>query len=242
MNTDLFLRSYSKDAEWAVYALRSIHKFVTGIRGIVVVVPVNDYEKFKSLNLTKEMLCSSQFDDRDGYMDQMHDKLLAPVYTDADTILFWDSDVIAVRPFSPTDLIVDGKPRWLITPYSKLVNSDGTPAVPWRPITEKAIGCPVEFEAMRSHPLMATAEALLAFRQFMENKHGMSLGEYIARQPSRQFSEWNALGMWAYHYAPQFFSFWNTEEKGVPQPFVRQGWSWGGVTDDERKQMEEILK
>jgi len=241
MTTDLFLRSYAGDLAWVPYALRSLDRFVTGIRDIVIVVPANDYEKFKSLNLTREILCSSRFETRDGYMDQMHDKLLAPVYTDADTILFWDSDVIAVRPFSPTDLIIDGKPRWLITPYSKLVNADGTPAVPWRPITEKALGRRVEYEGMRAHPLMARAEALLAFRQFMENKHGMPLGDYIAWQPSRQFSEWNALGMWAYYYAPDHFSFWNTEEKGVPEPFVRQGWSWGGVTEDERRQMEEIL-
>ena len=94
---------------------------------------------------------------------------------------------------------------------------------------------------MRSHPLMATSEALLAFRQFMDNKHGMSLGEYIARQPSREFSEWNALGMWSYYYAPKFFSFWNTEEKGVPKPFVRQHWSWGGVTPEIRAEMENLL-
>ncbi len=242
MATDIFLRTYAADLEWVLRSLRSLDKFVTGIKDIIICVPANDYALFKNLNLTREILVSSKFEDHEGYMDQMRDKLLAFLHTDSDTILFWDSDVIAVRPFSPTDLLIDGKPRWLITPYSKLINSDGTPAVPWRPITERAIGCSVEYETMRSHPLMATTESLFEFRNFMENKHGTSLQEYIARQPYRQFSEWNALGAWAYYYAPEYFSWWNTEEKGVPEPFVKQYWSYSGLTEDERRQIEEILK
>src|SRR6185436_6760153 len=166
----------------------------------------------------------------DGYLDQEIQKLVAYRYTDARQSLYFDSDCVAIRKFSPEDLLIDGKPRWLVTPYSKLVNADGSQATPWRDITSKAIGRPVELEAMRAHPLMAPREALIEFGVFMEKLHGMTLEQYIAAQPMRAFSEWNALGMWAYHYAPQFFSFWNTEETGVPQPFVRQSWSWGGVT------------
>ncbi len=75
----------------------------------------------------------------------------------------------------------------------------------------------------------------------MVKLHGMSLKEYIAKQPRGQFSEWNAIGAWAYYYAPHHFSFWNTEEKGVPQPFVHQSWSWGGLTPEIRDKMERIL-
>ncbi len=241
MTTDIFLRSYAGDLEWVPYALRSIHKFVTGIRDIIVCVPANDYAEFKALRFTREILVSSRFDDRNGYMDQMNDKLQAFLYTDADTILFWDSDVIAIRPFSPSDLLIDGKPRWLITPYAKLVKADGTPDVPWQPITERALKCQVAYEAMRAHPLLAPAEALISFRMFMEKTHGTSLGEYIARQSNRDFSEWNALGAWGFYYAPQYFSFWNTEENGVPEPFVKQNWSWGGITPEIREEMERIL-
>lgn len=241
MKVDIFLRTYSGDIEWAIYALRSIHRFVTGIRDIIVCVPANDYNQFKRLNFTREILCSSRFPDREGYMDQMLDKMSAYHYTEADTILFWDSDVLATRQFSPADLMIDAKPRWLVTPYAKLVNPDGSSAVPWRPITEKALGRSVDLEGMRAHPLMAPRRALLEFRGFMEGKHRMSLQDYIEAQPSRAFSEWNALGMWAYYYAPHHFSFWNTETKGVPEPFVKQFWSWGGITPEIRAEMERIL-
>src|SRR5436190_20688994 len=108
VTTDIFLRSYWTDAEFARYALRSIYKFISGIRDVVIVVPANDFEKFRSLNLTKEILCSSRLEPmRDDYCGQQADKLHANLYTDADAILFWDSDVIATRPFSPTDLLID---------------------------------------------------------------------------------------------------------------------------------------
>jgi len=243
MTCDIFLRSYRADKAWIPFALRSMYRFVTGVRDIIVSVPAEDIQAFQTLALTKEKLVTSNVSTgaMDPYCGQQSDKLHADLYTDADAILFWDSDVIATRPFSPSDLLIDGKPRWLITPYAKLVNADGSPAVPWRPITQKAIGRDVEIEAMRAHPLMATSEALTAFRRFMDNKHGVSLGEYIARQPNREFSEWNAIGAWAFYYAPHFFSFWNTEEKGVPEPFVRQFWSWSGVTPEVRMEMEKIL-
>lgn len=241
MTCDIFLRSYAADLPWVPYALRSIHKFVTGIRDIVICVPANDYDKFQRLKFTREIICSSRFPDREGYMDQMLDKLVAYLYTDADTILFWDSDVVAIRQFSPADLLIDGVPRWLITPYAKLVHADGSPAVPWRPITEKAIGRSVKFEAMRAHPLMAPREALIEFRSFMDKLHGMTLEQYIAAQPNREFSEWNAIGMWAFYHEPQFFSFWNTENEGVPEPFVRQFWSWSGITPEIRSEMERLL-
>ena len=59
MTTDIFLRSYAGDIAWVPWALRSIHRFVTGIRDIVISVPREDIAAFKSLNLTKERLFPS---------------------------------------------------------------------------------------------------------------------------------------------------------------------------------------
>ncbi len=245
MTTDIFLRSYAADLPWVPYALRSIHRFVTGIRDIVIVVPANDYERFKSLNLTKEILCSSRLSGSegrtDGYLVQQMDKLVADLYTEAETILFWDSDVVAIRPFSPSSLFVAGDPRCLMTPYSKLLNADGSQATPWQSIAEKALGHYVEYEYMRSHPFLVPRDALIGFRTYMQNLHEISLVEYIERQPNRAFSEFNCLLAWAHHHAPDYFSWWNTEEKGVPQPFVKQYHSWSGITPEIRAEMEDLL-
>ena len=242
MNTALFIKSYAADFGFLSYCLRSISKFVSGISEVVIAVQKEDVLGLKAMGLSMERIEIVPRYTSDGYLDQEIHKLVAYRYTDARRILYFDSDCIAIRKFSPEDLIVDGKPRCLMTPYSKLVKDDGTPDTPWQPITEKAIGQPVAFEYMRSHPMIVDRRALIDLDCFTITKHGVNVETYITRQPARAFSEWNYLHAWAHLHAPDYFSFWNTEEKGVPQPFVRQGWSWGGVTEDERRQMEEILK
>lgn len=241
MKTSIFLRSYAADIGWVPYALRSLNRFVTGISEIIISVPKEDFNKFRALDLTREKLVVSQVVTRDGYMDQQRDKLYADFYTDSPLILYWDSDVIATRPFSPGDLTIDGKPRCLITPFDKLVNADGSQATPWRPVIEKALGHPVTHEAMRAHPFMTHRSALAGLREYMFSLHGITVGQYIERQPNRAFSEFNVLNNWALHHRPDLFSWWDTEKRGVPESFVKQHWSWSGLTDAERGEMEKAL-
>jgi hypothetical protein len=242
MIVDAFLRSYAGDVQWVPWALRSLDKFVTGIRDIVVVVPANDYTAFKSLNLTKEIICSSRLEPfKDDYCGQQADKLIAHLYTDAEHILYWDSDVLAIRPFCPKDLMIEGKPRCLETPFEKLVNADGSPAVPWKPIVERALGHPVSKERMRAHPFLVNRMALIGLRDYMQKLHHVPLVDYIAAQPNGEFSEWNVLHSWAADHAPDLFTFWDTEKQGVPEPFVRQFWSWSGVTLEIRAEMEKLI-
>lgn len=242
MTTSIFLRSYAADLRWVPYALRSIHKFVSGIDEIILCIPQEDVSLFRTLNLTRELLVPSQPSTEDGYLDQQASKLIADLFTRSTHILFWDSDLLAIRPFSPADLTVDGKPRCLMTPYSKLVNPDGSPATPWQPIVEKALCHGVTFEYMRSHPFLVPREALVGLRQHMEAMHGCSMMEYLSRQPHHAFSEFNVLMAWAHWKRPDLFSWWNTEEKGVPTPFVKQYWSYSRLTDEERQEMEGILE
>ncbi len=239
---DLFLRSYAGDLQWLVWALRSIAKSVTGIRDIILCVPANDYDKFKAMNFTRELVVSSRLEPfKDDYMGQQADKLLAHLYSDADLFLYWDSDCIAIRNFSPADLMIDGKPRCLETPFDKLLKVDGTPDSPWQPIVERVLGFPVTKERMRAHPMLVPRATLLGFRAYLEALHNMPLGEYINTRPDRQFSEWNCLFSWAAQEQPDLFTFWDTAERGVPEPFVRQFWSWGGITPEIRAEMERIL-
>jgi hypothetical protein len=243
MTTTLFLRSYRQDLKWVPHALRSIQKFVSGLTEIVLSVPASDMPAFQQLNLTRERLVTSRVQPGrlHGYLDQQLDKLMADEYTGSDYILFWDSDLIACRPFDAADLMLDGKPRCLMTPYSKLVKADGRAAVPWQPITEKALGHGVEYEFMRQHPMMAPREALQGFRQYMQQQHQLPLADYLAKQPSRAFSEFNALFAWCYHHRPDLMTFWDTVTQGLPAPFAVQFWSYSGLTPDERAKIERIL-
>jgi hypothetical protein len=241
MRTALLIKSYPPDFGFLAYALKSIAKFVTGISEVVIAVQDEDVPELKAMGLSRERIEIVPRYTSDGYLDQEIHKLVAYRYTDAHQILYFDSDCIAIRRFSPEDLMIGGKPRCLMTPYSKLVNPDGSPATPWQPITEKALGIPVVFEYMRSHPMLVNRRALIDLGSFCIIHHGMDTESYIVKQPSRAFSEWNFLHGWAHHYSPDYFSFWDTEVRGVPEPFVKQHWSYGGITPEMRAEMERLL-
>jgi len=241
MTTAVFIKSYSPDFGFLAYCLKSIAKFVSDISEIVIGVQDEDVPALKAMGLSKERIKIVPRYTSDGYLDQEIHKLVAYRYTDAHQILYFDSDCITIRKFSPDDLKIDGKPRCLMTPYAKLVNTDGSPATPWQPITEKALGHPVVLEYMRAHPMLVNRRALIDLGSFCITHHGIGVESYIAKQPSRAFSEWNFLHGWAHRHAPHYFSWWNTEEKGVPEPFVRQKWSYGGLTPEIIAEFEQIL-
>ena len=100
MNVDIFIRTYEKDLEWLKYALKSIHLHVTGYRNIVITIP--NASLLSGCSVEKVIQVK---DLKDGYLGQQLTKMTANLYTDADAIVFWDSDVIACEPES----IVTGK-------------------------------------------------------------------------------------------------------------------------------------
>lgn len=244
MKTALFIKTYRGDFPWLGYCLRSITKFVTGVDEIVIAVEKDEARELSKLGLTRERIEIVPRYAKDGYLDQQIHKLLAYHYTPAERVLFFDSDCIAIRPFCPDDLTIEGIPRVLMTPYAKLIDEKGNPATPWQPITAKVLRRhpeSVEYEFMRSHPFLVPRVALAGFSLFMREEHGMTQADYIAAQPGREFSEWNALHAWAYYHFPYHFEFRNTEIHGVPEPFVKQFWSYSGITPEVRDEMERLL-
>lgn len=232
MTCDIVIRSYEGDFDWLTYSLRSIARFATGFRRVVVIVPdgqVPPTGTNETVFHVKERM--------EGYMHQQLSKLHADAFSDADYLLFQDSDTIFTRPITPRDVITQGgKVHWLYTPRASM----GSGADTWRKETEKAMLQPVEHEFMRRHPFCVPRWALEGLRAWFWRAHGQSLESYIAEQQDRQFSEWNVLGAWLWLHHHSRANWINTDvELGVP--FVIQHYSWGGLKDDTRKLMEAAL-
>ncbi len=170
-------------------------------------------------------------------MHQQVLKLHADAYSDADYFIFQDSDTIFTRPVSPDDLIVNGKVKWLYTPYSSIDSGDGQT---WKAPTSKVMCMPVEFEFMRRHCFVIPRWALEGFRHWMWKVHGMSLENYIHSQSMREFSEFNAIGAWLWFFHHDKVEWQNTDEE-LGEPYVHQGFSWGGLTDAIRADLERAL-
>jgi hypothetical protein len=219
---DIFIKTYPKDYPWLKYCLRSIERFCEGFRRVVVVSPETNSKEFMEavtgykINILP--ICNPN-EIGDGYLFQQSVKLHADEYTDADWILFTDCDTIFTCPVSPDTYLKDGKFVWMMTPYSKV-------DAPWKAITEKFSGPNVDFEFMRRHPAVLPRWLLQGIRQFCIDKHRTTMHAYVTMQPDRGFSEFNALGAYAYLHHRDKFNWIDTET--VPER------DWPALTVDQQ--------
>lgn len=249
---DIFIKTYPPDWPWFTYCHTSCLKFATGFRRIYVVAGAPNHEGMQlrkpvgtgpdwietptEIDFTMEYGMAEP--SADGYLIQQVVKLYADQYTDADFILFMDSDCIFTVPVTPKTYFTDGKVNWMITPYTKT-------DTPWQPMIEKFLGRPVEWETMRRHPQMIPRWLLQAMREFCEKQHNMPLDKYVMSQPYREFSEFNALGAFAYYFHPDKFNWINTERVPAeqwPRLTVLQKYSHDGLTPAIETEFEAILK
>ena len=234
MRVDIFIRTYSKDLPWLAYALKSIHKYVTGWDRIIVAIPEGEGHLLNHL-------CAEQVvavpDLQDGYLGQQLTKMQAWKYTYADAILFWDSDVVATQPidirkeYFNTNCESPARIKLYKTRYSSM------PGNPWQPIVAKALGFLPSWEYMRRMPLVYWRESLTDCEEYLVKTHGQSLGHYIRSQPFRSFSEFNVIGAFAAGHHPDRYEFIDTESVDMPPNKVDQMWSWGGITPEVMEKM-----
>jgi len=243
---DIFIKSYPGDYEWLKYCLRSIDKLATGFRRIVLIVPqVNEawmcqpgMGNLLSIPLNAPLNVKDVREPENGYLFQQVCKLNADKYTDADFVLFMDSDCVFTRPVTPETFMRNGKPIWLMTPLDK-ARRDQREA--WVPVMTKWMNKVPEYEFMRRHPFMFPHWFFDKIRGFCAQQHNQALDGYIMRQPGRAFSEFNCAGFLAYEHFRDRFSWLNTETDEVPSATILQKWSPGGLTDAIEAELENIL-
>jgi hypothetical protein len=232
---DIFLKTFPADYPWAEYCLRSIDKFCTGFRRVVIVAP--DPGCPTPEDTPHEVVIVPEQDN--GYNGQQVVKLTADEYSDADFILFADSDTIFTRPVTPETFLRDGKPIWLMTPFE---NARADQRDAWLPVMTRWMGEVPQFEWMRRHPFIFPRWLFESVRQFCAEKHGRTIEQYVMEQgPGLSFSEFNCAGFLAYQHHRDKFAWINTVTDRVPPETTLQKWSRGGLTDEIRAEFETIL-
>lgn len=196
---DIFYKSYSKDFNWLYHSLKSVTKYVTGYRNIVLLIPEHEKHSFDTRELPARTVIHYVKEYGTGYLFQQWCKISAHKYTDAPFIMFSDSDCIHDHPIDLNDFIKDGKPEILYTDYSKVGD-----AICWKQVTEAFINEPVQWEFMRRNCLIYHRETLVKISEYQPNlEHIIMTGE--------RFSEFNAIGAYAFKYEREKYNFVNTD-------------------------------
>jgi len=203
---DIFIRTYSRDAEYHRYCMQSIAKFCKGFRQTVVVHRDDANQKI-------------------GYLAQQVTKLTAYKHTDADIVLITDSDTLVHEPVTPESFMREGKPIWMVTPWNdELRAHEGL--MTWYRVMQEFFGEDPPYEMMRRHPFMIPVKVLEGLRDFCWQRHGRTIEEYPFDKGA--FSEFNVIGMYAWlHHRDDFY--WMNSEEECPPPKLTQFWSWDPV-------------
>lgn len=231
MTTDIFIRTYDKDLEWLKYCLKSIYKYVTGYRDVIICIPKGQKHLLDGWNLSKEKVYEWSPVCDNGYIDQQINKLNAYGFVgDAEFILFVDSDVCFKKVVNISEYFRNGKPIILKTRYENVGD-----AICWKSPTEKTLGFDVEYEYMRRLPLLYRTDTLSSLSDKLVESGFSNDVSKIDRM-----SEFNLVGAFAEKEESERYHFIDTEKEPLPPETVKQNWSWGGLTEEIKSELEAL--
>lgn len=235
MNHQILIASYAPDFPWLYHNLRSLAKFSTGFLPPIIAVPGEDEAgAWELVDRAGSTALVKRFDGVGVGRAQhamMSGDLLCPR---ADYYWLLGSDCLAVAPFTPEDFMEGGKPLMIYNTWEHMLEFVPESGF-WRRGVSNALGWQPHGEFMRRLPLAYPTAMLPALREHIQRRHHEPFGEYVTRMVnySRNFSESNVMGEWAFTKGPEHYTWWSADEGGpthhasfVKSPIV-QFWSHG---------------
>lgn len=239
----IFIKTCSKDLPWLDYCLKSIRKFGSGFSELVIMADQDCYGS-PVLDNVDVRYCPVP---ANGYMYQQACKMDADLVMQSELILFVDSDLVFCNPFTPNSFLVNGKPFLTIRPYSTFDKSKHLEKLicKWKSITEQYTTWTVEYEYMQRMPIIHDRVVLQEIRKWHP-----TLADFVRRTTHGNvkenwepeiISEFNLFGAFAHQLFADRYVIFDTLDPDVPPWVSKPYWSWGGITDEIRKEIEEIL-
>lgn len=229
MKVQIFIVTYTKDAHWLLWALKSIKRFASGFSGTTVLAPQKDDGIIRPIcdQCGAELKLDNRAEPPLGFLDHMVQKCLAEQHCpDADFIFHTDSDVMFIEPATPETFFVDGKPIMLVEPYSHL-KSTNNPAAVWLDSTKRMLGWTPLYETMRRHGAVYPRALYPAFRGYIESKHRRPFRELMLSQNQSPlgWSEFNCIGSYALKFMHNTFHLIDVSTSPWPAHPLIQFWS-----------------
>jgi hypothetical protein len=238
LETDIFLVTYPGDYPWLPFLFRSIARNVTGWRRVVVVIEMNDDPAPVADALTKAgihplwwriELCRQYrgTPDCSGMTGQQIEKLHAWSYTNANRILFVDSDCVFSEkidlvnsPYVRTDRPIVVYSPWHKVPGHVVQTPEGPKeASPqkWFEPTRQVLGFVPPVEAMRQAPYVYPGWFLHKLWEFLGGEDRLKTFEHP--------NEFNCMGNYAMAEYPEHFTFIEQFAPDCPPLQVANFWS-----------------
>ena len=213
ITTDLLLKTYPTDYDWLPFLFRSLPR-VTGYRNLLVLLE-EQYPEPEGLPANARVIRSRRYVDTDipSGMGAVVERLRAWSYTDAERLLFVDSDCVFIRPVDiqtePTINVEKPVVVWRTW-------EESGPGKCWRPRAASVLGYDPQIETMVRYPFCFPTSLMRAFWDFVGGE------ERLLHLP--EMNDWNALGNYALDKHPDEVTKVYWTDAGAP--CLRQFWSW----------------
>lgn len=219
---DVVIRSYYRDFRWLALALRSLERFVSGYRRVVVVVPQASLARsdVAVLGSGANVVVQSCGDFADDYVGQQVTKLHADLYTDADIIFHLDSDQIFVAACDLRERLFEGSRLKMSFDRSRRrPANDG-----WRRCPESFFGRAIPWDLATPLPLAVPRHIYAALRACCSENHGKTITDYALTTAADRFCEMTLLRGYAMLEEADEYR-WVDAEHGGLIPECRTFWS-----------------
>jgi hypothetical protein len=244
--TDIFIKTYKGDFVWLDFLLRSIKKFATGFRDVIIVsdddgnkipdsivniMPVKIY--YTTLPKSNIPECTQPI----GYVWQQAVKLEWRKYTDADNILILDSDEMLSENITPDSFKEDGKFRWFYRNW-ELVGD----AICWKPLTDHFLKISSKYESMCVTGFILTRNSTARFFDYINSLYTtQSIWDSFLCAKIKGISEYNAFGNFLLESDDvEYIKKINATDLGINSTIIKS-WSWGGLKEEDKQRREHIL-
>lgn len=233
MTTDLLIITFARDFPYLHHSLRSMVKFCTGFRRLVLMVPHSDAGAAHELvnrvapDFPVLLIPYEEWPGM-GFMHHMFQVMHSDYFTDADRIGHMDADAIFTAPVTPESFMVDGRPIIRYEPFSRIGKRHPN-ITQWQMAAEACLPFRVDHECMRCLPLFYCREVYSKARELIELKTSQSIDKYMKRQRNeypQSFAEHPTLGIVAWKHFRDRHEF--VEQNGdcaTPDNFCQQFWS-----------------
>ena len=255
-------KTYLNDLPWLKYSLLSLKKYVTNYKNINIYCHDEAYSQLCIMLEEINIECSifKVHYDFHGYIKQMVVKCECYKDTDSKYIVILDSDNVFTDFFDISTLVnMDNKIEWLY-----LNKNDDPSSVVWT-VWKKSYE-DMTYTQQDIH-FMANGFPFIFTRESMENAankfkeiHNMDYSEFCMKRLHNQniqinnsildkfpilatiFEEFECLGYYCKNYCPDYVFISNKNNTRKIWSKLKQYWSHGGINNEIKKELEQIIK
>jgi hypothetical protein len=238
MITDIFIKTYHKDFVWLEWCLKSIKKFASGFRNIIIVteddgnVVPNDYLRIipvKVFYVAFPDKTPSVVEHGVGYLWQQYIKLTWYNYSDADAVLILDSDEMLTRRTTPENFKFNGKSVWYYREWK-----DAGDGICWKAPTDRLLQIDTKYDAMRITGFLLNKETTLNLKKYLcERNDTQDIWDIFVKLDMATCSEFNLFG--SYILLSNDETYHKSFKDDISNSFnntIKKDWSWGGMNEE----------